>query len=189
MREPPRRLDREQVIAGAERLIDRVGWRELTMAELASEVGVKASSLYNHVSGLQDVVEEVQARAFDDLGRAFMRATSGRAGERGLRSLADAWWTYGRTYPHRYDLAMRANPGSEGLARRSAEHLDAIRAVLESYDLAAPTDEVLFTVFAALHGVLDLANCGYLERAVDPDAIYLAMLGAVASVLEGAPTR
>lgn len=55
---PP--LTEEQIGAAALALIDERGWGKLTMASLAAALGVRAPSLYHHLSSQQDVVHLVR---------------------------------------------------------------------------------------------------------------------------------
>lgn len=179
-----RRLDREDVLKAAEELVDRDGWRNLTMAALAAELGVKPSSLYNHVKNLSSVLDDIRIRAFGMLNEAFVRAAVGRSGARGLRALADAMWTYARTYPSRYDLAMRLGGDRGDFLRVAAEKGDALGAIVDSYGLEGSSVELQFTVFAALHGVIELANNGVTDGVVNPDVIYERMLVLVGTLFE-----
>lgn len=56
---PRRPLDRERVLRGALGLIDAEGLEELTMRRLASDLGVTAMALYNHVSGREELLDGV----------------------------------------------------------------------------------------------------------------------------------
>jgi TetR/AcrR family tetracycline transcriptional repressor len=51
------RLTRRRVLEAALRLVDRDGAAALTMRRLGGELGVEAMSLYNHVSGREDVLD------------------------------------------------------------------------------------------------------------------------------------
>ena len=48
------RLDPDQVLVAAERLVAANGWENLTMAALAADLGVRPPSLYRHVDSLAD---------------------------------------------------------------------------------------------------------------------------------------
>lgn len=54
--EPRDRLNRERVVHAAMELADARGIDAVTMRELARELGVEAASLYNHVSGKDDLL-------------------------------------------------------------------------------------------------------------------------------------
>lgn len=58
----PRRpiLSREGIFAAALTLVDEDGSEALTVTRLAKRLGVQAASLYNHVSGREEIVEGVR---------------------------------------------------------------------------------------------------------------------------------
>jgi AcrR family transcriptional regulator len=47
---------RDQILAGARRLIDRDGWEQLTIRKLAAELGVGPTTLYHHVRDKEDLL-------------------------------------------------------------------------------------------------------------------------------------
>ena len=59
-------LTREQIVAGALRLVDADGLAALSMRRLGAELGVEAMALYRHVNGREDLleamIEDVTAR-------------------------------------------------------------------------------------------------------------------------------
>jgi AcrR family transcriptional regulator len=55
-------LSRERVSQAAIRIVTEQGYRHLTMASLARELGVAASALYNHVASKRDVLVLIQER-------------------------------------------------------------------------------------------------------------------------------
>lgn len=57
-------LSGDKIARAALMLVDTTG--ELTMAQLAHALGVRPSSLYNHVSGRADVVEAMRALVFTE---------------------------------------------------------------------------------------------------------------------------
>lgn len=55
-------LSRDAIAIAALRLVDRTG--EFTIAQVAGALGVRPSSLYNHVSGKEEIVEEMRSVVF-----------------------------------------------------------------------------------------------------------------------------
>ncbi|WP_237089927.1 TetR/AcrR family transcriptional regulator [Nesterenkonia sp. PF2B19] len=55
-------LSREGITTAAIRIVSTRGYRDLTMASLARELGVSTSALYNHVSSKRDVMLLLQDR-------------------------------------------------------------------------------------------------------------------------------
>jgi AcrR family transcriptional regulator len=71
---------RDEILAVAEGLLEREGPAALTMRRLAAELGMKAPSLYKHVSGRDDIEAGLQARALVSMGEALAASDTGLAG-------------------------------------------------------------------------------------------------------------
>jgi AcrR family transcriptional regulator len=179
-RQGSRRLDREQVVAAAEAVVDELGWDRLTMAALATALGTTGPSLYNHVRGLDALRGELQQRTMRALGRELVVAALARSGRDGFLALAAAYRGFVRRHPNRYDGATRAPVDRDGLLAASAAANDALLAVVRSYGV--PAHDALTAqlgAFAALHGVVTLEVSGFLGDVVDPDVLYDTVVAAV----------
>jgi AcrR family transcriptional regulator len=182
----PKRLDREQVLSAAEDLVDRDGWRDLTMTALANELGVKVQSLYNHVENLDALRGELQNRTLRALGAALNRKAMGRSGPTALRALAATFRRFANQYPGRYDLAMQAAVDPAGFEAATADAGAAMAAVIRSYGIDDSTFELQLSVFAALHGVLVLEHDGFFPETIDAERVYEHVLDIVLALLEAA---
>ena len=59
----------ERILDAATVLFSEKGYHATTMREIASAVGIKAASLYNHFPGKEDVLHRIELRLF--FGRSF----------------------------------------------------------------------------------------------------------------------
>ena len=64
---PRGRLSREIIVNAALTFLDREGWDALTINALATQLGTKGPSLYNHVVSLEDLRRTVRIRVIDDI--------------------------------------------------------------------------------------------------------------------------
>ena len=167
-------------------LVDRDGWRELTMTKLANELGVKVPSLYNHVPNLEALRGELQDRTLRQLGAALNRKAMGRSGETAMRALAETFRRFANEHPARYDLATQAHADPAGLAEVTADAGAAMAAVVRSYGIDDPTFELQLSVFAALHGVLVLEHAQFFPDYIDTDRVFDHVLETVLRLLEEA---
>jgi AcrR family transcriptional regulator len=62
-----RTLDRRTILTTAVSLIDRSDLRNLTMRNLAAQLGVEAMTLYHHVHGREDLLDGIVELVIDDL--------------------------------------------------------------------------------------------------------------------------
>ena len=181
-----KRLDHEQVLTAAEALVDRDGWRDLTMTKLAKELGVKVPSLYNHIPSLDALRAELQARTLGQLGEALNRKAMGRSGETAMRALAATLRRFANEHPSRYDLATQGFTDPDALAEATAHAAAAMAAVVRSYGIADPTFELQLGAFASLHGVLVLEHANFFPDTIDTDRVYEQTLEVVLGLLEQA---
>lgn len=182
------RLDHETVLATAEALVDREGYDALSMTLLAVELDTRASSLYNHVSNLEDLRAEIQVRAMQLLGKQVRSAAMGRAGADGLRALSNALRDFARAHPHRYAGLTRTPIDRDAFFLAAGETLEALAVMVRSTGL--PEERTLQTgmaLFSALHGFVSLEASGYFGGVDDLDAVFDQVIrGAVsAAVLQG----
>jgi AcrR family transcriptional regulator len=180
---PRRRLDRDQVLSAAEVLVDRDGAAGLTMTALAGQLGVRVSSLYNHVPSLEGLRSELQNRAMYELGAELRNVAMGKTRERGLRALANTMRTFARAHPGRYALAMSEPHDRRSFTNASANAGAALGAIIASYGIEDASLDFQVSAFAALHGVVVLENTGFFGGILDADRIYELVLGLVVDLL------
>lgn len=180
---PRRRLDRPAVLAAAEGIVDREGADGLTMTALAGELGVKVSSLYNHVSSLDSLRGELQNMAMRELAAKLRHEAMGKTGEQGLRALAHSLRAFARTHPGRYELATSEPHDPKSFAEASADAAAALGAIIASYGIEDVSLEFQMSAFAAIHGVVALHNARFITRRMDADHIFEMVLGMVTNLL------
>ena len=184
-----KRLDHEQVLVAAEALVDKDGWRQLTMTALANELGVKVPSLYNHVPNLEALRGELQNRTLRELGTQLNRKAMGRTGPTAMRALAATFRRFANEVPNRYDLATQEAIDAEGFAEASADAGAALAAVIRSYGIDDTSLELQLSSFAALHGVIVLEHASFFPPTIDPDRMFEMVLDIVLRLLDDAATE
>lgn len=183
---PRRRLDRSTVLSAAEDFLDRKGAEALTMTALAAELGVKVSSLYNHVPSLEGLRGELQNRAMRDLGVRLRNEAMGKTGERGLRALAHVLRNFALAHPGRYGLAMTEPHDAAAFREASADAMAAFAAIISSYGIDDVSLDFQVSAFAALHGVIVLDSAGFLTGSLDGARIFESVLDQVVAMLDQA---
>ncbi len=61
------KLSRDVIVNAALSFLDREGWDALTINALATHLGTKGPSLYNHVQSLDDLRRTVRMHVIDDI--------------------------------------------------------------------------------------------------------------------------
>jgi len=155
-------LDTDAVVAAAAALADAEGLESVTLARLASTLGVRSPSLYAHVDGLDDLRRRLAVRGALELAAALQKAVAGRSRADALSALADAYRAYARAHPGSYAALQRAPAlGDAEGAVAATGVVDVVLAVLRGYDLEG--DDAIHAVRivrAALHGFVTLETGG-----------------------------
>lgn len=175
-----------RVIEEAEALADELGEENVTLAEIASRLGVKVPSLYKHVTGLPGVRASVEARAKGELGDVMARATVGVASGDAVTALARAYREWARLHPGRYAATLRAPDASDGASLAASERaVGVVYDALAGYGLTGD-DAVDATraLRAALHGFVALEAAGGFGLPRDVDRSFDRLVAALCTSLD-----
>lgn len=174
-------LTPESIGDAAVSLVDREGVSALTLARLAEELGVRAPSLYNHVSGVEGLMRMVALKAVDELAEVCRTAVMGKSGEDGLRSLAGAYRAFALAHPGRYQLSQVVRPQDPEYEEKAARVLEPVVALLRGFGLSE--SELIHAARAlrsALHGFTMLETQHGFGLEVDLGESFEWMLNALA---------
>ena len=133
----PAKLSRDGIVDGALTFLDREGWDSLTINALATQLGTKGPSLYNHVDSLEDLRRAVRVRVIDDIITMLNRVGEGRARDDAVLVMAGAYRSYAHHHPGRYSAFTRMPLGGDDPEYTAATRNAAapVIAVLSSYGL------------------------------------------------------
>jgi AcrR family transcriptional regulator len=183
---PRQGLDTARVVDEAARIADAEGLDEVTLARVASALGVRAPSLYNHVEGRGGLIRLLAIRSIDELADALRDAAVGRAGADALRSIAHAYRAYALGHPGRYAATVLApSPGDEQLAAAGGRAVGVLVAVLAGWDFKG--DEALHRVRvirAGLHGFVAIEMQGGFGLPLELDESFELLLATLIAGLE-----
>ncbi len=163
-------LSAEVLTLAAAELADEDGLHGVTLAALARRFGVKAPSLYAHVSSNRDLKERVALLALAETADRVGEAVAGRSGRDALDALGRAYGAYAADHPGRHEatvLPLDADTARGGPGRR---HAGLARAVLRAYALPEPDEtHAVRLLGATVRGWTDLARAGGFAHS-EPDA-------------------
>jgi AcrR family transcriptional regulator len=181
-------LDPELVVRHASALVDADGVLALTLARVASELGVATPSLYKHIGGLDDLLVRVAASAMAALATQLGVAARGRSGRAALKGIAHAYRRFAREHPGTYPLTQRAVSSAEWEAAAS-DAVASVVAALSGYGVAEDdTDRIRF-VRAALHGFVDLERSGGFAHPASVDESFAFLIDALDATLRALGTK
>src|SRR6201998_2715939 len=174
----PAKLSREGIVDGALNFLDREGWDSLTINALATQLGTKGPSLYNHVDSLEDLRRAVRIRVIDDIITMLNRVGEGRARDDAVLVMAGAYRSYAHHHPGRYSAFTRMPLGGDDPEYTAATRAAAepVIAVLASYGLDG--EDAFYAAlefWAAMHGFVLLEMTGVMDD-IDVDAVFSDMV-------------
>jgi AcrR family transcriptional regulator len=183
----PARLSREIIVNAALTFLDREGWDALTINALATQLGTKGPSLYNHVDSLEDLRRTVRMRVIDDIITMLNRVAEGRARDDAVVVVAAAYRSYAHHHPGRYSAFTRMPLGGEDPEYAAATRGAAapVIAVLASYGLDG--EQAFYAAlefWSALHGFVLLEMTGVMDDIIDTDTLFSDMVLRLAAGME-----
>jgi AcrR family transcriptional regulator len=182
----PAKLSREIIVNGALTFLDREGWDALTINALATQLGTKGPSLYNHVQSLEDLRRTVRMRVIDDIIIMLNRVGEGRARDDAVLVMAGAYRSYAHHHPGRYSAFTRMPLGGDDPEYAAAARNAAapVIAVLASYGLEGEDAfHAALEFWSAMHGFVLLEMTGVMDG-IDTDAVFSDMVLRLAAGLE-----
>lgn len=130
-------LSRDLIIDTALRLVEERGPLSLSMRELAEALDVKAASLYNHISGMDDLMGQVGLRATEMRTRAQLEAIAGTTRAEALFALADTYHAFAMAHESLDKVIMGLQRNLSPVLPQAGElTMKPILQVLDSYALS-----------------------------------------------------
>ncbi|WP_405429352.1 TetR/AcrR family transcriptional regulator [Micromonospora sp. NBC_00617] len=184
-------LNQQTVVREAARLADEVGYQQLTLAALASRLGVALPSLYKHIRGADALGQKLAVLATAELATELTSAAAGRSGGDALRAMADAYRAYAHRHPGRYPATQRVpDPSDPEHVEAGERAVGAIFAVLRGYGLTGD-DAVDATraLRSALHGFVALEAAGGFGLPREVDRSYHQLVAGLDVAFRSWPAR
>ena len=186
---PKKGLSREVIIDAAFLLVDEKGAAACSMRELATALDVKAASLYNHISGMDDLMGQVGLRAAQMRSAAQLEAIRGKTRAEALLALADCHRTFAREHIHLDKVIMGLQRNLSPMLPQAAKvTMEPILQVLGDYALSEDAKIHWQRVLrAAMHGFCVHEHIGGFSHSPLPveDSYHLA-IRTIATGLEAA---
>ena len=182
----PARLSRDTIVHAALTFLDREGWDALTINALATQLGTKGPSLYNHVDSLEDLRRNVRMRVVGDIIDMLTTVGEGRTRDDAVMVMASAYRSYAHHHPGRYSAFTRMPLGGDDPEFTEATRAAAapVISVLASYGLDG--DAAFYAAlefWSAMHGFVLLEMTGAMHG-IDTDAVFTDMVMRLATGME-----
>jgi AcrR family transcriptional regulator len=183
---------RAALLEQAERTLSERGAGELSLRELAREVGVSHGAPRRHFADKRALLDALAEDGFERLGRALGEADAhtGDGFEERFTAFARAYIGFATRHAALLELmyAGKHRPGAAESLREAGTRAFAIPLALiaeaQATGEVVPGDplEVAIAAFAAIHGLAALANAGMLDPAALDDLVGASVARLVAGL-------
>ena len=173
----PARTTRADIISAARALLETGGVEAVTMAAVASRVGVRAPSLYKHVRDREEMLVLVTDAAVDDLAERL------RDAQGTLAALARAYRAFAAENPEAFALILGSRASVDRLADAAAPVLAAVAALVGESDALAGAR--LMTAW--MTGFIAMERAGAFRLGGDVETAFSWGLDRLESALRGRP--
>lgn len=178
---PKTRLDRTAILDAAAALAEEIGVHNLTLNRLAARLGIKSPSLYNHISGINDLLDGLAGLGLKRLGEALRNAAIGKSKEKALRAVAAEFRKFAKTNPELYRAIMKLPELRNGELQESVDMLvQLLHAVLEPYHYQKEEAMHIIRIWkSALHGFISLESAGFFKTQYDIEESFNRMISCI----------
>ncbi|MGI6095647.1 MAG: WHG domain-containing protein [Lachnospiraceae bacterium] len=167
-------LDKKIILETAANMADIRGCSNITLKELASELGIKPPSLYKHISGLDELNKELMLYAWQKLEAEMMHAALGKAKDDAILAICHTYRNFALQHKGLFEAMQWYN------MYQSAEHLQATEGivailfqVLEAYHITNEQKvHIVRTLRGLLQGFLSIENHGGYGNPLSIDASF-----------------
>ena len=160
-------LARDDVVRAAADLVDREGWSALTLAGLARELGRHATSLYAHVSSLDDLRKAISLCAAEELSDRVWSAAIGKVGAEALTAIAVEYRSYAAAHPGRTASLSAIDRDDPDFAARMSRLHEPLAATFRSFGLNEEQCLSAHQIFGAtINGLVNTGGADEVDRAV-----------------------
>lgn len=170
---------RQQIIDAARRLLEEQGPEALSMRNVAAEIGIRAPSLYEHVTDKRALESAIIADALNEQGQAQMTFLETYDGDDPLPGIAKNYRQWAREHPHLYRLVFSRDLDRDEPAVVAAEQVAAqpMRQITDG-DVSASR-----AIWAFAHGMVSLELADRFPPDTDIDELWQRGIASLKGML------
>ena len=170
---------RAQIVDAARQLLEDHGPEALSMRNVAAAIGIRAPSLYEHVTDKRALESAIIAAALEEMGVALGDSVAATEGGDQLMAISMTWREWGLTHPHLYRLiyARDLDRGDPAVAAAELAAGVPLRG-LTGGDVAAAR-----VIWSFAHGMVSLELSDRFPPDTDVDELWRRGLGELRGLL------
>ena len=178
-------LDAETIVQKAAELADKDGLDALSMATLASHLGVRTPALYHYFAGLAGLRRQLSLMGIQKGAARVGRAVMGKAGDDAVLALAHTLRDFAKEHPGLYEAASRApDPEDREWQAAGREVVEIMVRALSAYHLSHErARDVVRMLRSIVHGCVSLERIGGFGLPEEVDETFCSLLVALLDYL------
>lgn len=162
-----KRLDHEQIIQQAQKIVFNGGVIALTLPRLAKDLDIRSQSLYNYFKNLDDLIEQLGARFLEDLYQQLIEGLVGSTGKEAFRKYAQIAHNYFESQHKMVELLYHVDTYGKdsNFYLAMAKVLDLLNKLVHSVHLKNMDDDAYVqTLISSVFGFILIEIMGFLPK-------------------------
>ncbi len=159
-------LTKENIIEGAIKLVSEKGYKGFSLRELASTLDVKPASLYNHISGIEEINTEVGLFAIHELEDVLLRSIAGKNFRDALMDISMAYRKFAMDNYQLYETILQLPMSDDELLKGELHRV--VKPFIMVLNLKVREENLVNRyqrmLRSTIHGFITLEASGFLKH-------------------------
>lgn len=153
-------VNEDRIIETSAKLLEEVGMENLTLKMIADKLQIKSPSLYNHVTGLDDIKTKLMIYGWNQIEDKMIHAAAGIFGYDALRSMSYAFYDYATSNKGIFNAMLWYNKYENAITKQTTSRLfDLLFKILTSLNISQENiNHIIRTLRSFLEGYALLVN-------------------------------
>jgi len=172
------KLDKSIIFNTSAELAEEVGLENITLLQLATKLGIKTPSLYNHVNGLKDIYIGLAQLGIEKLGDVVRNAAIGKAKDEAITTIAYEYRKFAKARPELYKAIIKSPELEDSEIAEAGHTVNVIMyKVMEAYNYSEEDSiHVVRGLRSIMHGFVSLEAAGFFKAKLDREESFKRLI-------------
>lgn len=184
-------LDKNSVIERAATLANEKGLENVTIKELADSLEIRSPSLYNHISGLEELRKEIMLYGWKQAEKRILQAAAGTEGYDAIRAMCREFYLYASENKGIFSAMLWYNKYADEASSEATSGLfSRLYGIMEDMGISRErTEHLIRTLRGFLEGFALLVNNGAFGHPADIDESFEVSLDVLIEGIRAAARK
>ncbi|MDY3792073.1 MAG: WHG domain-containing protein [Oscillospiraceae bacterium] len=184
-------LDKNSVIERAATLANEKGLENVTIKELADSLEIRSPSLYNHISGLEELRKEIMLYGWKQAEKRILQAAAGTEGYDAIRAMCREFYVYASENKGIFSAMLWYNKYADEASSEATSGLfSRLYGIMEDMGISRErTEHLIRTLRGFLEGFALLVNNGAFGHPADIDESFEVSLDVLIEGIRAAARK